>query len=121
MSLLGSGRATNPRAAALLSDPALSSSVNCDRGETGEVSAWHSGGVQLVAQGVGHSVRVRRGLLKPILADIHATFAAGTLTALMGPSGAGKTTLLHVLRTGRCTAGSVLVNGGAFTKHTRRL
>jgi ABC-type lipoprotein export system ATPase subunit len=32
-----------------------------------------------------------------VLRDLHASFRAGTLTAVTGPSGSGKTTLLHLL------------------------
>ena len=77
-------------------------------------------GVELRASGVSQEVRVR-GTARSILADVDARLAPGNLTALMGPSGAGKTTLLTILRSGRCSAGSMTINGGPYTHATRKL
>ncbi|KAJ8600063.1 hypothetical protein CTAYLR_001864 [Chrysophaeum taylorii] len=50
---------------------------------------------------------------KTILKDVNATFEAGKLTAVMGPSGAGKTTLLNTLalRSPGKRTGDIFVNG----------
>ena len=48
------------------------------------------------------------------LDGVSATFAAGTLTAVVGRSGSGKTTLLHLLAgLEQPTEGEVVVAGGA--------
>lgn len=44
----------------------------------------------------GLTVRYRRGAA-PVIADLTAEFAPGTVTAITGPSGSGKSTLLYVL------------------------
>ena len=77
--------------------------------------------VELRVHGVGQIVHVRRRSPKTILADVNGTFSGGHLTALMGPSGAGKTTLLSILRAGRCSSGSVTMNGRPFSRRSRRL
>jgi ABC-type lipoprotein export system ATPase subunit len=52
------------------------------------------------------------GAPKPVLAGVSASFAAGTLTAVVGRSGSGKTTLLHLLAgLERPDQGQVLVRG----------
>lgn len=83
-------------------------------------SGWSSS-CELRVCGVSQAVRVRRGVTKAILSCIDGVFYPGNLTALMGPSGAGKTTLLTILRSGRCTAGAVTLNGQRYSRHTRRL
>ena len=52
------------------------------------------------------------GAAKPVLPGVSASFAGGTLTAVIGRSGSGKTTLLHLLAgLDRPTEGRVLVQG----------
>jgi ABC-type lipoprotein export system ATPase subunit len=52
------------------------------------------------------------GAPKPVLPGVSASFAAGTLTAVVGRSGSGKTTLLHLLAgLERPDQGQVLVRG----------
>ena len=80
--------------------------------------------VQLQAAGASQDVRVRSGcrwVSKRVLQNVTATFPPGSLTALMGPSGAGKTTLLGLLRSGRCSQGRVLLNGGRYSSVARKL
>lgn len=80
--------------------------------------------VCLVASDVSHSVQVRKGLCrkvtKHILHSVSVSFEPGTLTGLMGLSGAGKTTLLSLLRSGRCTQGSITMNGSPFRSSASR-
>jgi ABC-type lipoprotein export system ATPase subunit len=67
----------------------------------------------------GEVVAELRGVVKrfaraaqPVLSDVSASFAAGTLTAVVGRSGSGKTTLLHLLAgLDRPDEGHVLVAG----------
>jgi ABC-type antimicrobial peptide transport system ATPase subunit len=55
----------------------------------------------------------RRG--RPILDDVSASFAAGTVTALCGPNGSGKTTLLRLLAgQAASTSGTVELDGVAL-------
>ena len=89
--------------------------------DASDASVNHGRGFELRVSGVGHSVRVRRGVTKTILSSIDGVFAPGNLTALMGASGAGKTTLLSVLRSGRATVGAVTINGRRYSRQTRRL
>ena len=86
----------------------------------GGVPAINDAGVELKASGVGQTVKVR-GAARTILSDVDATFSPGNLTALMGPSGAGKTTLLSILRGGRCSMGSMAIDGAPYTTTTRKL
>ena len=86
----------------------------------GGVPAINDAGVELKASGVGQTVKVR-GAARTILSDVDATFSPGNLTALMGPSGAGKTTLLSILRGGRCSMGSMAIDGTPYTTTTRKL
>ena len=60
---------------------------------------------------VSYSVKTRKGVLR-ILKHVSGKMAAGTLTAVLGPSGAGKTTLLNLL-SGRLPfqSGKVYLNG----------
>ncbi|HEY7694085.1 MAG TPA: ATP-binding cassette domain-containing protein [Gaiellaceae bacterium] len=52
------------------------------------------------------------GAARPVLSDVTASFAGGTLTAVVGRSGSGKTTLLHLLAgLDRPSEGEVLVQG----------
>ena len=52
------------------------------------------------------------GAPRPVLSGVSASFAAGTLTAVVGRSGSGKTTLLHLLAgLDRPSEGQVLVEG----------
>src|SRR5262249_32708475 len=52
------------------------------------------------------------GAARPVLPGVSATFAAATLTAVVGRSGSGKTTLLHRLAgLDRPSEGAVLVQG----------
>lgn len=75
-------------------------------------------GAILAAHKVSHAVRCRRGFCrsesKAILKEISCRFESSTLTAILGPSGAGKSTLLSVLRTGRCTSGSLTIDGVSY-------
>ena len=64
-------------------------------------------GVRVSLSQVGYSViNKKAGPKITILTDITASFAPGTMTALMGPSGCGKTTLLDVAA-GRKNSGVV--------------
>jgi len=57
-------------------------------------------------------VRRFEGAARPVLDGVSASFAAGTLTAVVGRSGSGKTTLLHLLAgLERPNQGQVLVQG----------
>ncbi|KOO23546.1 ABC2 type transporter superfamily protein [Chrysochromulina tobinii] len=91
-----------------------------DHVDGGSVPAINDAGVELKASGVGQTVKVR-GAARTILSDVDATFSPGNLTALMGPSGAGKTTLLSILRGGRCSMGSMAIDGAPYTTATRKL
>jgi ABC-type lipoprotein export system ATPase subunit len=52
------------------------------------------------------------GAPRPVLSGISASFASGTLTAVVGRSGSGKTTLLHLLAgLDRPSEGQVVVQG----------
>lgn len=57
----------------------------------------------------------RRGQL-PVIADVSATFGAGAITAVTGPSGTGKSTLLYLLGLMlRPSSGSVLFEGSTVS------
>ena len=57
---------------------------------------------------------------KPVLDAVSATFAGGTLTAVVGRSGSGKTTLLHLLAgLDHPSEGEVLVTGGEIGAMSR--
>ena len=104
--------------------------LNADIAATGQVQAAapaHVSGlrVELRASNVSYTLRVRTGPFahktRQILHGISATFAPGSLTALMGPSGAGKTSLLTLLRSGRCSSGAIRLNGRPYSSAARHL
>ncbi len=60
------------------------------------------------------------GASRAVLPGVSASFAAGTLTAVVGRSGSGKTTLLHLLAgLDRPSEGEVLVQGRAIESLSR--
>lgn len=57
---------------------------------------------------------------EPLLQDIDAEVAAGSVTSIIGPNGAGKSTLLHLLGGGfELSAGSLLLQGRALADWQR--
>lgn len=56
----------------------------------------------------------------PVLRDVHFRAAAGTRTALVGPTGAGKTTIVQLLmRFYDATGGRILIDGCDIRSYTR--
>tara|TARA_A100001015_G_scaffold320112_1_gene445348 strand:+ start:1263 stop:1769 length:507 start_codon:yes stop_codon:yes gene_type:complete len=87
------------------------------------INATEHGGPSAVRVGVvdvTQTVALRRGAKRKILDRISFSFDPGTMSAVMGPSGAGKTTLLNTLRSGRCTSGTVTLNGNPFPRRAAR-
>jgi ATP-binding cassette subfamily G (WHITE) protein 2 len=104
-------------------------------GTEGAASSDGPLGISIALRGLSVTVAARASRFTPclgsqepptphrLLSGITATFPAGTMTALMGPSGAGKTTLLDVMagrmRTGRVT-GEVHLGGAKPTRSALR-
>src|SRR5580700_3855120 len=78
------------------------------------------GGASVELRSVGkHFGRRRHGT--DALADVTATFAAGTITSVVGPSGSGKSTLLQCAAgLDRPTSGTVSLGGTDLVGLSRR-